>query len=417
MREFLLGTIALGLVGLCAPPAPLAAATVAAAANAFQRSDARPNAPETCPYTGGDPELLAAAGIRSLGGFEFSRVDTHAVDELLGYADIRWVETDHIELGFALGSYQIKQDERAKIRAELEQLAAVWPEVNPKTRRLDPWLRAVLHARRLEAGYQRFMELAQVTDADFPDGTQTYITGTPYWGEGPHLGQRGKFEVLVVPSQAASVAFLRDQYGLTTEGSQRWNIADRDSLIIVTHTGQGQLTRDAALHGHLAFNLAINLFDGFRHYSYEAPVWLREGLGHFMEREIDPRYNTFDRAEGSAGVDTRNWKWQREAKELIAAGEAARTAQLLAKRSYAELEFADHVVCWSKTDYMIRVHPDGYACLLKALKGRKGADGYDDSSNLDDVHRDAFQTCFGLNHNQFDEAWAAWVRDTYDSNQ
>ena len=60
------------------------------------------------------------------------------------------------------------------------------------------------------------------------------------------------------------------------------------TLVVVTHIGQDGLREDHALHGHLAYNVAINLLDGFKHYSYETPTWLRVGLGHLIEREINP---------------------------------------------------------------------------------------------------------------------------------
>lgn len=387
------------------------------AAALAQRDELPRNDPSTCPYTAGDPELLAAAGVVSLGGFEFGRLDTAGVDQLLGYVDILWVETEHFELGFGLGDYQVKQEERDKIRAELEQLALHWPEVKPKTRRLDPWLRAHLYAQRLEKAYARLLEVLQVEPSDFPDGSSSWNMQGKYMGEGPYLGQKGKYEVLILPSETASVAFLRDQYGLGTQHTQRWNTIERDSLIVVSHDKQGGLRSDSALHGHIVFNTTINMFDGYKHYSYDTPVWLREGLAHFMERELDPRYNTFDMAEGSAGVTTKKWKWQKEVKALVRAEQAARTAQLLAMRSYAEIDFDEHIVTWSKTEFMIRVHPDGYACLLDQLKGRKSGDGTDDSAKLDDVHRDAFKQCFGMTHSEFDAAWAAWVEETYSTNQ
>ena len=385
-----------------------------AAAAPAQVEELAPNDPASCPYTGGDPERLAAAGFVALGGFEFGPADTAAVDRLLGFVDIRWVATEHFELGFGLGPYAIKAEERDKVRAELEELAQVWPEVKPKTRTLDPWLRAYLHARRLERVWDRFLEIAQVEESAFPDGSSPWRLGTPYMGEGPYLGQRGKYEVLVLPSEAASVLYLRTNYGLTTAFSQRWNIIDRDTLQLVTHTGHGDLRVDAALHGHVAFNVAINLLDGYRHYSYETPVWLREGLAHFVEREINPRFNTFDRAEGSGGLQTTKWKWEPEVKQLVRSGEAARVAQLVAKQSYADLAFDDHLACWSMTDYMIRAHPAGYAALTRALHGRKQVDGLPDGSKLDDAHREAFEAAFGGGYRDFDAAWAAWVLENYE---
>ena len=76
------------LILLCALLLPaLVAALIAAlapAADAQRDEDEVPrNHPSTDPYTGGDPALMEAAGIVSLGGFEFGTTDTAEVDRFL----------------------------------------------------------------------------------------------------------------------------------------------------------------------------------------------------------------------------------------------------------------------------------------------------------------------------------------------
>ena len=101
--------------------------------------------PINCPYTAGDPELLAKVGVLSLGGFGFGKEDsTQALDDFLipfSGNGVRWLETEHFKIGFALGAYKIAQLENKKIRAELEELALLWPEaeINTKPRTIDPF--------------------------------------------------------------------------------------------------------------------------------------------------------------------------------------------------------------------------------------------------------------------------------------
>ncbi len=386
-------------LALAPGPSPLAA----------QKAREPRNRPENCPWCHGDPERMRAAKIVSHGGFEFAAEDTAWTDRFFGGRDLYWIESAHFELGLALGQHKVSPDEAKKVRAELQELAEVLPDVDPKTRVLEPFMRAHLYALRVEKAYARFLELMQVEEANFPDGRSTWLLGTPYWGEGPYLGQKGKFELLVLPTASDQAMFLKEQFGLIVKRTQRWNVVPRDSLIVVTNLAENELRSDEQIHGHVVFNLAINMLDGFKHYSYDTACWLREGLGHFMEREINPRYNTYDASEGSNGVRANKENWDAEVKQLVAAGRAPRVAEMTALKTYAEFELRHHYACWSMTRFMVETNPQGYGCLNGKLHGRKLPDGMPDAENLDDAQREAFSECFGLSYAQFDEAWRAWA--------
>ena len=387
----------------------LVALALAAPLGAQSDSKARTD-PSNCPYCEGDPEVAAAAGLVGHGPFEFAAEGqtSETVGDYL-IADTYWIESEHFEIGLALAPYKVPQKEKNKIRAELTELAEVLPNVDPKAKVLDEWLRVHLFAQRCEKVFERFLEIVQKTRDDFPTAGQRWVIGQPYMGEGPYVGQSGKFEVLLLTSEGESVAFLKDQFGLPIKRTQRWNVVERDSLSVTIHLDQGSLKRDTALHGHLAFNLAINLLDGYRHYSYDTPVWLLEGLAHFMEREITIRYNTFDSTEGALAEETRKSKWMPEVRKLVKSNEAPRLAELVSLQSYASFTLETHFTVWSMTDFLIREHPQGYACIQDKIHGRKNAEGYADASNLRDVHRQAFQECLGMSYAMFDQAWRDWV--------
>lgn len=259
-----------------------------------ERTWTKTNDPATCEYCGGDPERMAAAGIVSHGGFEFGRTDTFAVDRQLANCDIRWIETEHFEIGFAGPPYSVSGKEKKPILAELTALAEVLPDVKPKTKKLDPWLRAHMYAVRAEAQYRRFLEVMQVDQSVFPDGKTQWNGRGTYWGEGPHVGQKGKFELLIVPGEGDLTTYLKEQFGLHQKVTNRWNVMDRDSINVTIHLRQADLKKDIALHAHVAFNLAHNLLDGFKHYNYDTPVWIHEGLAHNFGRAISPAHNNFD---------------------------------------------------------------------------------------------------------------------------
>ncbi len=373
------------------------------------RAETELNAPGQCPYCLGQPELMAASGIVSHGGFEFGSSDTHAIDELLPETDIRWVETPHFELGMGIGGFRVGNSDRKKVRAELEKLAEVLMDVNPKTRQVDAWLQVHLYAQRMEQVWDRFLEIMQVSEDQFPDGKKVWMVGTPYMGEGPYVGQKGKFEAMILPSESTHVTFLSTNFGLQIRRSQRWNVIPRDTMTIAIHTQEDQLRKDEALHGHLAFNLASNLLNGYKHFSYDTPIWLIEGLSHFIERELNPRFNTFDSSEGSLTEATSKANWIPQVKAMIRSGKAPRLAELMRFQSYGDLDIEHHYATWSMTVFLIEQHGQGYACLNDRLHGMKNKQGLQDGSNIADKHRKFFRECLGMSYAQFDKAWAEWA--------
>ena len=85
-------------------------------------------------------------------------------------------------------------------------------------------------------------------------------------------------------------------------------------------------------------------------------------------------------------------------------------AELIHLKSFASFDLDTHFVCWSMVDYLVREHPESFACILDRIHGRKNAEGYPDASGLREVHRGAFQECLGMSYAGFDRAWAAWVK-------
>lgn len=371
------------------------------------------NDPRNDPYTLGDPEVWARAGIVSMGGFEFGNTDTAGVDDFLATADILWLETEHFEIGFALGRYKVPQKEKKIFLAELTRLAEKLPEVDPKTKILDPWLRLHLYGQRLEDLYDEFLRIVDLEDDVFPDGVTLWDGLGEYMGEGPYLGQKGKYEVLILPSEASSVAFLKESFGLTIKRTQRWNVVDRDSITLTIHIQQGSLKVDPALHGHVAFNMAHNFLDGLKHYNYDTPIWLHEGFAHSMERRVHPKYNSFDGAEGSVPKTTRKEDWRPEVLKLVRGGKQPSMASLIRLKGYGDMDLPMHFCTWSMIEYLRTEKTLAFGAFLRALKSRRNEANLPDGSNMQEAHRELFKEHFGQSYLQFDSDWAAWVQETY----
>jgi hypothetical protein len=387
----------LALLLLCAAPAP---------AQKKHLDD-----PAGCSWCHNDAEALKKAGLVSHGPFAFGKYDTAKTHELLPELDIRWVETEHFRIGFALGAHKIKLEEKKKLLAELTRLKEVLPEVKPETAILDPWMRTHLYAQRCEDIYKRFMEILHLGDTKFADGSGVWRGA--YMGEGPFLGMKQKYEVLVLPSEAAHVVFLEANCGLQIRKSQRWHYIERGAIGIICHAQQGNLRVDQALHGHVAFNLAHNLLDGLNHYSYDTPIWFHEGLAHVMEREIDPDYNSFDSGEGAVADTTSRSDWRPEVLKLITEDKAPRLAELLSLKSYSELKLPHHYITWSMMDFLLKEKPEEFAKFVWTIKNCKDEKGLPTGANLAEWHRKSFKDCFGWTYPDFDEAWRAWAKEAY----
>lgn len=362
-----------------------------------------------CPYCGADPALMEASGLVSHGPFAFGKGGSRAAQELVPTAQIFWGESAHFRLGYGAGPVKVPSKDLKALRVELERLQLTLPAVKPKTKVLDPWLRVHLLAQRCEELYSRFMEVMQVSQQDFPDAGRVWRIGTPYWGEGPYLGQQDKFEVLVLSNPDEQVDYLSAEYGLQIKHTQLWNSIERGALILVTNLIQDSLQSDLKLHGHLAFNLIHNFLNGFKSYSYDTPLWIQEGLGHYFERQLSTRYNSFSRSEGGIPLERSSKKWLQEVQGLIKSKDAPRLAELMALKSFSDFTLEQHYTTWSMVAFLVETKPQAFADLNKRIHGRKTADGNGDGSNIDDAFREAFKETVGLSYGGFDRAWAEWA--------
>lgn len=400
----------------------LAAALFAAAPRA--QSDKLPKW-KIDPYTKNQPDNLKRAGYESFGPFPFGNLGPEAVssehiEQHLGYAQILWVETAHFRIGSNLPQWTVPFDPetRAKIRGELERLAEKLPNINTRARSLDRWLRLHLFALRLEDLYADFSRLAGVKDADFPARIEDVVLqpGVRYMGHGPFLGMRDKYLVLLFEKEGTFQDYLKHYLGRVSKFGQRWHFKDVSSLIytVSTESGEGHLKHDTAMHCDVFFNVSQNLLDGFRHYSYDLPVWIREGIGHWFGRRVDGRWNSFDQNEGSPADMKNESRWDVYTRKLLAGnGKFAPFSEAYTWRDFGKITFNDHVAIWSRIDFLMAQGPEKWSQFLFEVKGRVDEKWLPDQSDLVGATRDALQKVYGISVLAFDDRWAEWAKATY----
>ena len=387
----------------------------------------RKRKPEICPYCKNDPDLLRKMGLVNHGPFPFAQapqaeagkiLTTKDIQKLLPYEEIRWIETKHFRIGSALGPYTVPEKEKKYYRAQLKRLKDLGlKRIKVKSRRLDPWLRLHLYAMWAEDTYKDFLRLVRKSDEDFPEDPAhafKVIDGKKaYMGQGPFLGEPSKFEVLITRSMKAYRTFMARFLGRVTTQAQRWNFVQRGALFVGLSEEMPGHRNDQKMHNSMVFCLAINMLDGYRFYAYNLPVWLTEGMGHYFERRVSPRFNSYDSNEGSVADLRRTWRYEPKVRAMVASGTYPPLAKLFRKRDYGELKFEDHLVVWSLVQFLAGRHGEQFARFLDRMKGRISPDGTSDASNLLGVQRQAFKEIFGWSPTKLEEAWKAYVLSHY----
>ncbi len=362
---------------------------------------------EVCPWCKNDPALMAKAGVISHGPITIG--PKGSADIVANYSATQWVflETAHLRWASSLGPATVDLKDKARVEAELARLRLVLPSVPEKVKKLDPFLRLHLFAMRGEEFHTRFQLLLRVTDADFP--AQRQQKG-PYMGNGRFLGEADKFEIVIHNTRATHVPFTQSFSGAGVTDSVRWHFRDLHKLIVSVPAEDPDLRQDRWLFPHVAHNLSHLFFCAYKHFNYDPPIWLDEGLAHAMEKEIDPESNTTDGEEGTLRDKSGPADWTKAAKQIEAANKDRSLADLLHAKEFAALDMSANIMAWSKVRFLIETEPEKFAKFLGTVKGQLDAKGVPNGQNLDDLQRNAMRDLWSWSPADFDNAWRAWIK-------
>ena len=361
---------------------------------------------DVCPWCHEDPELMAAAGVVSHGPFPIAGGST---DDLVAKIPAtRWVflETEHLRWAASIGPSNVRARDNDRVLAELARLREVLPDVPKKARKLDDWLRLHLFAMRGEEFYARFQDLLAVTDDDFPESRQP--TG-PYMGNGRFLGEKDKYEVVLHANRSAHMLFTESFAGVRVPDSLRWHFVPQHKLLASIPAEDADLRDDHGLFPHVVHNLSHLFFAGYKHFSYDPPIWLDEGLASCMEKEINPFSITLEGEEGSKRDSKGSADWFAAARGLARKDDGPSTAQLMRFKDFGSMDRDANVAAWSRVRFLIDEHPATLAVLLGRVKGQLDEAGYPTGRDLEGLQRRNLKDLFGWSPAQLDQAWAAWA--------
>jgi len=372
------------------------------------------------PYTRGEPEATALAGYTAMGRLPWG--DDHStmqIEEVLGTVQTLWVETAHFRVGSTLPEYKIEKEDKSKLQSDLKALKERLPRVKVKVRELDRWLRLHLYAMRLEDSYAKVQELLGVTDADFPSTAEEAAAADPFMGNGVFLGLRDKFCVLLLEKRS-SLGRYGQRYGKTSNASGdsplRLGFHGRGSLAFVTTEEffEGHFANDVSLHTHLVFNITIQLLNGFKDYYHAYPRWVIEGLAYGFMREVDELHPTFSGIKEKLSEEIIETDWPVKVRKRVKVDYYPSAKTLMAWEQGEKLEFADHTMMWSRVDYLLQEHPEGFRRFLHELKAPLPTSGRSPTYKEVLARQDeVMQTELGFDADGFDEQWASWVLKTY----
>lgn len=360
--------------------------------------------PADCKVCLNDPAIQAKLGVVSHGDFRFASSDAELIDLMFeGEFQIHWIEGEHIKLGFADTTF------RDSLLSDGSRVVGDGALLQP------PFQRAHTYLERCEELYDAFLELVDLEDSAFPQlDDMGQVIALPssgeYHGKGPHLGMAGKFEVLILPGADAVARYSRHANGLARATNNRVFLAQTDAQSLVLHLNDGYLWDDLAVWGSVAHALTHNFVRGFEHQDYPILPWLEVGLAHSVEREISHTSNSFCSNPAAHEKGYELGDWNTPVKELVRSKEKPRFERFLELEHETDFTFEDHLVAWSMTRYMIEEHPEGYAGILRHLKGLTNGKLGIGVQERRTSHADAFAKHLDMTFEEFDTAWSKWAK-------
>lgn len=373
------------------------------------------------PYTKGDAEAMRAAGIEAYAPMHWA--GEHTTDdverELALERKVAWAETRHFKIGICLPPrpWPTQKEEKKAINDEVRALSARLPEIKRSQQTLGSWLLVHLYAQRLEALYADFCgrvgfvdEAPPCEDGKGHDGRTA--RGLPL-GTGRYLGQHGKYCLLILERRSDLARYFRAFAERDAIEGTCHHFASSNSLVFVTTPDirTGGLETERALHCNVVYGVVRNLVTGFRGFTYDVPIWNVEGMAHCYRRRLDPAYNTI------AGLPERQWgllhdaDWGQKAKARATVGTHARGEDLLAWRFEDLTDFHQHVMMWSRMEFLLQQGNDKLARYLAILKSLPTT-GVPREVVLETQQR-ALGEVYGYDASSFDAAWIAFVRKKY----
>ena len=268
---------------------------------------------------------------------------------------------------------------RTLLKAASEHFVVVWDLEDMKVgrKRLDGHELLHLYLDRLETLFDDYVEIFDAGEGDFQKRLKVMV----WWLEKDQL--------------EASLRFCNN-------GSKR-GVKLLGSTPIYSVCGNRQNFKDdETLHRSVIHNVSHLMLSHHSPSNWVGNIkggWADAGVAHYFEERYFQLCTNYCYTEGSSLLDFKGGRWKPAIRKMVAMGDAPPVAQVFTKNTDT-LTLPEHAVSFSYVDYLI--HLDGAKAnrLFRRLRGKTPT-------------RDALKEVYGLSVLEFEEAWGAWVVDTY----
>jgi hypothetical protein len=190
-------------------------------------------------------------------------------------------------------------------------------------------------------------------------------------GNGPFLGMDEKFTVLLVKKASSLARYTRSFCGAETIEPLRYHDRQHGCAFFgaAEETSDRLFANDVALHAHLVFNVAHNLYSSYRGHAQQLPPWVAVGLGHWHARQISKRFPAFDRKyDRDRTVDGNFWLWEKRIESMLKNGTFAPLATFCAQSDASTFGIEQDVQSWALVDYLMAAKPDPFLRFVRLCK-------------------------------------------------
>jgi hypothetical protein len=170
---------------------------------------------------------------------------------------------------------------------------------------------------------------------------------------------------------------------------------------------------DTALYCAVSAGIVGNLLDGLRDSYWSTPMWLDIGLGHWFSRRIDERF-TYYAAGTTRHLGDDLHEWQPRVRGLVSNDFEYSWNDMLNTLEWAQFTPQNHMLIWSRVDWMLQVEGAKLRDFLLPLTERLPPGSKQELATLQvERAKTAFQAGFGMSSEECEAAWGAWVKKTY----
>jgi hypothetical protein len=394
----------------------LVTCTTFASAQKKKNDDKKEQEYKEDPYTENIEDVWRAAGYEAMGDFGWA--DGHGtvtIEDAVGEEELIFIETKHFKIGCCLPSYKISREdkiEKDKIESELDELREIIPNIPKRVKVLDKWLRLHLYAMRIEKLYASIQSILQVSDDDFPTGPGQLKNGK-YMGEGPYLGMKSKFTLLLFDKESSVGRYRTAFMGQTGVIPIRFLFPDEGTLLYACAAQNEGLASDTTMHCAMVYAVTQNLLNGYRHYGQAMPTWLPLGVAHSLARDIDQKRNYFTDKRLYDSEDKNIWKWDTKTRKRVDHDIAISYQEMTAWGSPTSLAYNDHVMAWSRVDFLLKEHRDWVAKWLYRMQDSYAPTLVPSAEQLVERDKEVVAEIFVFDEGDFESVWQKWVKKNY----